>query len=402
MKRGKQNQPSREIMWSVLPSEVEENILSRLPVKFLMRFRCVCKHWCNLVTDPHFIKLQLNLSSQIQESYKLARVYCAEVCSIDVEACRNQYIKTSGQKKAILQTELVLPDMDGNIVGSCNGLLCLDNRHLYNLYLLNPATKEYKRLLHPREDDLFSWYMFGFGYNPKTDEYKVVMISYYRSENSVHCRDVYVYTIGTNPSWRSIGPTEYEIECAGHALVYGAVHWIASDTAGFIIVSFDFGDEKFRELSPPEFFRQEGINYHTEFSDLKLVELEGFLSLYWHKYKSNFEIWVMKNYVDEQSWTKVFSVAHPILSQFWESFKPLVILKKDEEILCGSDFEIFILDVVKNEIRILHSDECYDSGTELYFESLVSLRADGGTDLGNKQERRETEGERLALEATGD
>ncbi|KAJ4955269.1 hypothetical protein NE237_012052 [Protea cynaroides] len=107
----------------------------------------------------------------------------------------------------------------------------------------------------------------------------------------------------------------------------------------------------------------------------------------------------MKNYGDEQSWTKVFSVAPPILSKFWGSLKPLVILKEDEEILCENHYGIFITDVVKNEIRILHSDKWYDYGTEMSFESLVSLRADRGTDLGNNQESREKDGERWALEA---
>ncbi|KAJ4977640.1 hypothetical protein NE237_008420 [Protea cynaroides] len=284
--------------------------------------------------------------------------------------------------------------MDLRIVGSCNGLLCLNDVNWNYLYLLNPATKEYKRLTYPTYDVCFTWSIFGFGYNPKTDEYKVVMISYYRIEQSIH-GDVYVYTLGTNPSWRSIGPMECYIGYPGHALINGAIHWMASDTAGFtmVLISFDFRDEKFRELSLPEIFRQKGIKYH-----LKLVELGGFLSLYCHKDERNFEIWVMKNYGDEHSWTKVFSVAHPDLSQFWGSFRPLVILKKDE-VLCGSDFELFIIDVVKNKIQILHSGEWYDSGIEMYFESLVSLRADGGTDLG-KQERREREGERLALEAT--
>ncbi|KAJ4978869.1 hypothetical protein NE237_009649 [Protea cynaroides] len=234
------------------------------------------------------------------------------------------------------------------------------------------------------------------------------MISYRRIEQNVPCGDVYVYTLGANPSWRSIGPTEYDIEYGHHALVNGAIHWMAyganpwvengtgSFTMTMVLISFDFGDEKFRELSLPEIFGDEDIKYH-----LKLVELGGFLSLYLHKDKFFFEIWVMKNYGDEQSWTKVFSVARPILSTFWGSFKPLVILKKDEEILCESDYEFFILNVVKNEIRILHpSGEHYNSGKEMYFESLVSLRVDGGTDLANKLERKD--GKILALEATGD
>ncbi|KAI3871218.1 hypothetical protein MKW98_015118 [Papaver atlanticum] len=39
---------------------VVNNILSRLPLKSLMRFKCVAKRWCNLFHDPYFIDLHLN------------------------------------------------------------------------------------------------------------------------------------------------------------------------------------------------------------------------------------------------------------------------------------------------------------------------------------------------------
>ncbi|KAJ4965911.1 hypothetical protein NE237_017760 [Protea cynaroides] len=408
MKRGKQEQASREITWFVLPSEIEDNILSRLPVKSLLRFRCVCKHWCNLVTNPYFIKMQLNRSNQIKEGLKLVHAYGAEVYCIDVEACRNQCVETRGQMKIKMHKELVLPFRDQfknlfwEVSGSCNGLLCLSTYD--GLYLLNPATQEYKRLPYPKIRFSLKLTVFGFGYSPRTDEYKVVMIIYYyRSEHSVHCDDVYVYTVGTNSSWRSIGGTEYRIEGTEnwfhypyhHALVNGAIHWMARGKLSFSMapISFDFGDEKFRKLSLPKSFRQEDTTH-----PMWLAELDGFLSLYQCKVE-NFNIWAMKDYGDVQSWTKVFSVANPILCSIWGLFKPLYILKKDEEVLCESDSGYFILDLVKGKIcRLYLRDELYNSSTKIYFESLVSL----GADHGSKQERRGKEGGKLAVEATGD
>ncbi|KAK8619528.1 hypothetical protein V6N13_133484 [Hibiscus sabdariffa] len=41
------------------PQEVVANILSRLPLKYLLQLQCVCKAWRSLISDPHFAKLQL-------------------------------------------------------------------------------------------------------------------------------------------------------------------------------------------------------------------------------------------------------------------------------------------------------------------------------------------------------
>ncbi|KAK3158440.1 hypothetical protein QOZ80_2AG0137250 [Eleusine coracana subsp. coracana] len=40
---------------SDLPEEVIADILSRLPGKYVLRFRAVCKAWRRITTDPHFL-----------------------------------------------------------------------------------------------------------------------------------------------------------------------------------------------------------------------------------------------------------------------------------------------------------------------------------------------------------
>jgi len=46
-----------------LPYDVILEILCRLPVKFILRFRCVCKSWNSLISDPIFVKKQLSVST---------------------------------------------------------------------------------------------------------------------------------------------------------------------------------------------------------------------------------------------------------------------------------------------------------------------------------------------------
>jgi hypothetical protein len=47
---------------AVLPNDLIAEILSFLPVKYLVRFRSVCKPWKTLIYDHNFVKLHLNRS----------------------------------------------------------------------------------------------------------------------------------------------------------------------------------------------------------------------------------------------------------------------------------------------------------------------------------------------------
>ncbi|KAK4592933.1 hypothetical protein RGQ29_017176 [Quercus rubra] len=109
---------------SHLPDDIVLNILSRIPVKSLIRFRCVCKTWDSSITTPNFISTDLNKNNDhdhacliqtcIQyNSYKIPKVYKVLCCDRMLDWVFEYSVPSA--------FDLNMSEM----VSSCNGLVCL-------------------------------------------------------------------------------------------------------------------------------------------------------------------------------------------------------------------------------------------------------------------------------------
>uniref|UniRef100_A0A6V7QW55 F-box domain-containing protein n=1 Tax=Ananas comosus var. bracteatus TaxID=296719 RepID=A0A6V7QW55_ANACO len=54
----------RKMLSSAYPDELISEVLVRLPVKSLLRFRCVSRTWRSLISDPHLIESHRRRSQQ--------------------------------------------------------------------------------------------------------------------------------------------------------------------------------------------------------------------------------------------------------------------------------------------------------------------------------------------------
>lgn len=178
---------------SYVPDDLIVEILSRLPVKDLMRFRCVCKTWKSIIFDPSFVKKHLERSSK-----KIHLIITRE------EVLYDGFDYDYGDAYAIPYSinqlfENPSSDVDEDdyyqlngywIIGSCNGLVCLGGYHgeedtIYEYWVQfwNPATRMKSRKsprLHVNPCcqgfDPSNSIGFGFLYDDLSAIYKVVSV----------------------------------------------------------------------------------------------------------------------------------------------------------------------------------------------------------------------------------
>ncbi|CAL0302892.1 unnamed protein product [Lupinus luteus] len=231
--------------------------------------------------------------------------------------------------------ELNIPKF--GIVNSCNGLLCVCTSPFNNpIYVCNPITGEYIMLPKPKlNPNLFCYYMdeeekselyksnfvvSGFGFNPKTNQYKVMRMMELETTTETRYVTVQVLTLGSTSwetigsiqSWDSIGvrlaqitgPIIKDASYKKSFCVYlnGSVHWLCNSTYNtMFIASFNFENENIVEILPPSQLRYEG---KQGVGNMRLGVLNDCLYLTDVDSYVNFKIWVLKDYNDRKmSWT---------------------------------------------------------------------------------------------------
>ncbi|KAJ8565988.1 hypothetical protein K7X08_008564 [Anisodus acutangulus] len=159
-----------------LPQEIIFEILLRLPVKSLLRMRCVSKSLLSLVSTPQFIRTHLKFSTKKQDYARYSLLFTtSNEYSLRFYNCSLYPIMY--QESPHISDELDFPCKEPfvhyNVVGSCNGLFCIDCSS--DLFLWNPSIRKLKNLPFFGSNMYNSSYLaYGFGYNECQDDYKVV------------------------------------------------------------------------------------------------------------------------------------------------------------------------------------------------------------------------------------
>ncbi|XP_058784843.1 F-box protein CPR1-like [Vicia villosa] len=273
-----------------LPMDLVVEILCRLPVKFLLQFRSVCKLWNSLISGHNFAKKHLHLSATRSLNYVFYFDYFSRFI---LESRPLDSVFSTMFMDVVTQIDYSLKGFDGgfhnypcNFVGSCNGILCLARLH-HDCFVRvwNPSIRKFKELP-PLIQSKFNnglaggWISHGFGYDHVNDNYKVVAVVKYaaprrgRQGCSISKTQVGVYTFGTD-LWKSIGE-----------FPFGSFHLVVPRVGN------------------------QGHSYVPDYGEvdeynLNLGVLRDCLCVF-----SDYGVWLMKEYGNKESWTKLFTISY--------------------------------------------------------------------------------------------
>ncbi|QHO36535.1 hypothetical protein HN51_029820 [Arachis hypogaea] len=354
---------------TILPGELIEEILVRVPASYLVKFKIVCKSWNALISSSKFAKKQLHRSTSDPTRIR-PRLACLAMEKILFYSVQSFFKNPSAS--AFTEDACFQIDDELRIFGSCNGLLCIGLRK-GKFMCRAPRRCKFIRLWNPCTGSVSDWLkieqdgcVYGFGYDHVHDKYKFIDC-YWKHGHKVH-------TFGSN-SCTTINqdlPFEHPMEWTGK-FVNGTLNWVARPQGNFTkwdILSFDLANENFCQISLP----------NRNDSDDDLFPVLGVwrdsLSVCFNEKESRLVLWVMKEYGVQESWTKLVTISsdHKVFSisdaRFCSDLAASFCPRSHDSI---SSFKLVMLSA--SSLEPPQYEDIYDiypGDRHVYHESLVS------------------------------
>ncbi|KAM3320849.1 hypothetical protein P3S67_008051 [Capsicum chacoense] len=180
------------------PQEIVVDIASSFPITSLRQFYFVQKSFY-LSRDPELVNLHIS---------RAVRNDPCIIISMDCDLLYFLEFSDLGMEDVVRKINTPFERiLEFDWVGSCHGLL------------------DWCELSQSAEFWGHTDFVFGFGFSPTTNEYKVILIVHNRPE--YHCKSyLHVLNLGSN-SWSRVGEEVYHIDpCCQGIMVNGKLHWL--------------------------------------------------------------------------------------------------------------------------------------------------------------------------------
>uniref|UniRef100_M4DH16 Jacalin-type lectin domain-containing protein n=1 Tax=Brassica campestris TaxID=3711 RepID=M4DH16_BRACM len=277
--------------------ELEESILSRIPLKSVARFRSVCKRWNTLLNDLKFINNHLARPQFVLISE-------SKTCSVDVNF--------DGPSIEVHDLPSDIPNYEHRMVMRmhyCEGLLIYATSTGFGI--CNPWLRRIRWI---KSKPSFCWFIgMGYDYSKPDNHYKL-----FGSRMNYDTRYVNTTEVGSN-AWKSyeFSSHSWSMICSSYTIsLNGTLYWIAVKKSARqpFILSFDFSIES---LKP--YCNLPGKNDLSNVRVLEIYRRDRFSILEQDWNTRNIEIWVTKDTIkngdgESVEWMKFMNVLVPIWS----------------------------------------------------------------------------------------
>ena len=324
------------------PVEIISEILLRLGVKSLVRFTCVSKSWCSIISNNSFAFAHLSptnrshnnhigdrlllvtISCKTNDRHRYVTTVITAWFGKQVIEEQEQSTKSFNEHKELKFKHRSLKHFD--LVGCSNGLVLI-KLDVDTLLLWNPLLRKFVTL--PKPDNIgyeeklqvfsIGW---GFGFDSRTNDYKAVKIICLENNGDAKLDSlVQVFSLATR-CWKSFrvgvpdcslnhrglpsilinGPIDRIINRRPQPFINGAIHWLASridsDVRRYFVLSFDISNEIFREIMLPD--KISLLSSLCLFISVYEKSLAAYVASPYLR-----SLWVMKEYGVIESWTQV-------------------------------------------------------------------------------------------------
>nr|XP_017229779.1 PREDICTED: F-box/kelch-repeat protein At3g23880-like [Daucus carota subsp. sativus]XP_017229780.1 PREDICTED: F-box/kelch-repeat protein At3g23880-like [Daucus carota subsp. sativus]XP_017229781.1 PREDICTED: F-box/kelch-repeat protein At3g23880-like [Daucus carota subsp. sativus]XP_017229782.1 PREDICTED: F-box/kelch-repeat protein At3g23880-like [Daucus carota subsp. sativus]XP_017229783.1 PREDICTED: F-box/kelch-repeat protein At3g23880-like [Daucus carota subsp. sativus]XP_017229784.1 PREDI len=290
-----------------LPGEVVYwEILTRLPIKSAVRFKCVSKSWLSQISSPKFAKRHLTCNAT-QNPSDYDRLIAQKENKIVILSHYNE--------------TFALPFSCRGLVGSVRGLVCLS--HDEKLSLWNPAIHQSKEFTLPPNCFDYIEYM-GFGFDPVSNNFKVVLLSSDFRSASVYNSDSDSWTnVFVPDNVHLLMKKERTFLTDSMTIVKDCPYWRfitfakapATDTTDTLTptsltpMKFDAGSNDFILL--PEFHFDTSVRAESDAFSFQLVDMNDHLTLIFYDQNSSnrmLDIYSLKGEEGSCVWSRIYSI----------------------------------------------------------------------------------------------